>query len=245
MRRQAVVRCSTPTSRIAYPCPVRFVAPIALTGATHLVPTAIFIIRHGAYDHRPSPMGEAASDHGLSDLGLRQTHALLDRLSRTQEIRPDALFCSTLPRARQTAELIAPALGAAPLALPQLCEWESGNEALGLDAFMKRFRELSPTARRTHRFFPGCETIAEFTQRVQTKLAELTRAFEGKTIVLVAHGGVVEVAFSYFLGFGPGPFEGGYPAAGHTSITLWRRSSNREDWVQEFANDTHHLRSTT
>lgn len=208
------------------------------------MPTSIYIIRHGAYDHRPSPEGtEASCDFGLSDLGRKQVQALRDRLIRTQELQADALFCSTLPRARQTAEIIAPALGVAPHALAELCEWESGNEVLGVEAFMAKFHELGPAERRDHRFCPGFETIAEFTRRVQGKLNELRRHYQDKSIVLVVHGGVVEAAFHYFLGFGPGPFEGGYPAAGHASITLWRNSSTREEWVQEFANDTHHLRS--
>lgn len=106
---------------------------------------------------------------------------------------------------------------------------------------MEKFRALTPAERRNYRFHPGYETITEFTGRVHHQLHELINLYEEKTIVLVVHGGVVEAAFHYFLGFGPGPFEGGYPAAGHASITLWRRSSRREDWVQEFANDTQHL----
>lgn len=207
------------------------------------MPTSIFIIRHGAYDHRPSLQNtEAPSDFGLSALGRQQVQALRDRLTRTKEIQTDALFCSTLPRARQTAELIAPVLGVIPQVVAELCEWDSGNEVLGVDAFMEKFRGLTPTERRNHRFHPGFETISEFTGRVHRKLHALINLYEEKTIVLVVHGGVVEAAFHYFLGFGPGLFEGGYPAAGHASITLWRRSSSREDWVQEFANDTHHLR---
>ena len=204
--------------------------------------TSVYLIRHGAYVHRPSPQGEAASDFGLSDLGRQQAAALRDRLARTGEIQADALCCSTLPRARDTAAVIAPALGLPVLAMAELCEWESGNEALGEQAFMAQFQGLEPGVRRTHRFHSGAETIAEFTQRVQGALSDLLRRFEGRTLVLVVHGGVIEAAFAHFLGFGPGPFEGGHPAADHTSITLWRRSTRRGDWVQVFANDTHHLR---
>lgn len=207
------------------------------------MPSSVFLIRHGAYEHRPSLQGEAASDLGLSELGRQQARALRDRLVRTQEIQADALFCSTLPRARQTAELIAPVFGLPLQAVPELCEWESGNEVLGVDLFMARFNALSPTQRLHHRFHPGCETLAEFTERVQSRLAELLQAFDEQTLVIVAHGGIIEVAFAYFLGLGRRPFEGGYPAAGHASITLWRRPAARDDWVQEFANDTHHLRS--
>ncbi len=207
------------------------------------MPTSVFLIRHGAYEHRPSLEGDAASDFGLSELGRQQGCALRDRLARSQEIQADALFCSTLTRAQQTAELIAPVLGLPLHAVPELCEWESGNEAIGLDLFMARFQALSPTRRLHHRFHPSCETLAEFAGRVQSKLAELLQAFAEKTLVIVAHGGVIEVAFAYFLGVGRRPFEGEYPAAGQASITLWRRATARDDWVQEFANDTHHLRS--
>jgi len=210
------------------------------------VSTSVFIIRHGAYDHRPSPEGtEASGDFGLSGLGLKQVSALRDRLARAREIQADALFCSTLPRARQTADLLGPSLGLLPQPVPELCEWESGNEVMGVDSFLTRFNELNPTARRNYRFSPGFETINEFTARVHGKLQDLVHAYQDKTIVLVVHGGVVEAAFHYFLGFCPGPFEGGYPAAGHTSITHWKRSSSREAWIQEFANDTHHLRNAS
>ncbi len=206
--------------------------------------TSVYFIRHGAYDHRPSPEGtEASCDFGLSELGLNQVQALASRLARTKEIAADHLFCSTLPRAVQTAAAISEALGQSPVAMAELREWESGNEVLGNDAFMLQFSSLSAAGRRHHRFVPGFETIAEFTERVHAKLRELVEAHDDKCLVLVVHGGVVEAAFHYFLGFGPGPFEGGYPAAGHASITHWRKSSSREEWVQMFANDTHHLRN--
>lgn len=205
--------------------------------------TSVYIIRHGAYDHRPSPEGtEASCDFGLSALGLQQVEALRSRLERSREIQASGLFCSTLPRAQQTAELLSPTFGLRAQALPALCEWESGNEHLGAEAFMAALEGLSGAERVHHRFWPGFETIHEFTVRVHGALRQLTEAFDGKSLVIVAHGGVVEAAFHYFLGIGSSPFEGGYPAAAHTSITHWRRSAARQEWIQDFANDTHHLR---
>lgn len=207
------------------------------------MPTSVLLIRHGDYVHRPSPAGEAASDHGLSPRGLLQAKALHDRLAITPALRADVLVCSTLPRARQTAEAIAPAWGIAALPMPALCEWESGNEALGAEAFAAQFHAVPAPERRHHRFHPGCETMAEFAQRVCTALAALTTRHAGLGLAIVAHGGVIEVAFQHFLGFGPGLFEGGYPAADQASLTLWRHDQGRHDaWVQVFANDTAHLR---
>jgi probable phosphoglycerate mutase len=207
------------------------------------VATSVYLVRHAAYEHHAAPEGtEAACDGGLSALGRQQATALRDRLKKTSEIRAAALYCSTLPRAVQTAEIIAPALGLEPRASAELCEWESGNNLLGIEAFTLIFDALDPTARRQHRFAEGFETIAEFTTRVQRKLQQMVAEHDGGTIVLVVHGGVVEAAFAYFLGYGLGLFEGGYPAAGFTSITHWRRSRPHGEWVLELANDTHHLR---
>ena len=209
------------------------------------MPTSIFLIRHAAYEHLPSPAGDAASDFGLSQEGRMQAELLAARLRASGEIKPDAFFSSTLPRAVQTAAYLAPVFGLSAVALGDLCEWESGNDALGEAAFKSAWKGLAVNARRTHRFLPGAETIEEFSHRVQKCLAKIVEAHEGKTATLVVHGGVIEAAFAYFLEHGIGPYAGGYPAAGHTSLTLWRSSERGEEWVQEFGNDTFHLRGAT
>ena len=59
---------------------------------------------------------------------------------------------------------------------------------------------------------------------MQGCLGRIVQAHQGQTVVLVVHGGVVEAAFAYFVGQGLKLFEGGHPAAGHTSLTLWRQA---------------------
>ena len=204
--------------------------------------TSVYLIRHGDYDHRRSALGDSASDFGLTDLGRRQVLGLRDRLGHSGEIQSDALYCSTLPRARQTAEIIGPTLGQCPVEVPELREWHNGNDAIGLEAFMATWHALPVGSRPTHRFGPSFETAAEFGLRVRLKLESLITAHQGQTIVLVVHGGVIEAAFCYFVGIDHSHFEGAYPAAGQTSLTLWRECAQRQQWVQVYANDTHHLR---
>ena len=82
--------------------------------------TQLYLIRH-------------ASGGPLSELGVRQAERLRDRLAATGEIRADVLISSTLLRASQTAELVAPALGlptGTPLVLDdQLVERDAGDPA--------------------------------------------------------------------------------------------------------------------
>src|SRR5450759_1486061 len=70
--------------------------------------TQLYLIRHG------EAMGAIkgfVGDGGLSSLGVQQAEQLRDRLLATKEIAADVLIASTLPRAQQTAQIIAPALG--------------------------------------------------------------------------------------------------------------------------------------
>lgn len=177
------------------------------------MPTSVYLIRHGhGHDeHRPSPQGTEAS----CDFGLSE--------------RGRAQVAALAERLHRTGEIQAHVLCCSTL--PRAVQTA---EAIGPAL------RCGP-ARRQHRFVPGFETIAEFSAQVQGALDSLIQQHEDRSLVLVVHGGVIEAAFHHFLGFGPGPFEGGYPAADHASITLWRRAGRQGNWVQRCANDTHHL----
>ena len=108
------------------------------------MPTSLYLIRHAAYDHRPSLAGDAASDFGLNAVGVQQAALLAARLRNSGEIKPEAFFSSTLARAVQTADHLAPVFGISAVPLPELCEWESGNDALGEVAFSSAWERLSP-----------------------------------------------------------------------------------------------------
>src|SRR5574340_79721 len=71
--------------------------------------TELYLIRHG--DYQIGLEDGKYVDQGLTPLGVAQAERLRDRLAATGEIAPDVLIASTLPRARQTAQIISPALG--------------------------------------------------------------------------------------------------------------------------------------
>lgn len=64
----------------------------------------IYLIRHG--DAVPEEDAGSDRDRWLSPRG-REAARVLGRLLREQQVSPDAILCSPLPRAVQTAELIA------------------------------------------------------------------------------------------------------------------------------------------
>jgi broad specificity phosphatase PhoE len=65
----------------------------------------LLLVRHSAPELDPSVPSE---EWGLSEEGRRRCGSLAERLSRH---KPRVLLASTEPKARETAELVAPALG--------------------------------------------------------------------------------------------------------------------------------------
>jgi len=72
--------------------------------------TRLFLIRHGQAVSNVEPMiAGIRGDAGLTPLGVMQAERLRDRLAASGEIKADVFLASSLPRARQTAQIIAPA----------------------------------------------------------------------------------------------------------------------------------------
>src|SRR4051794_4984877 len=85
--------------------------------------TRVFVIRHG---ESRAQAAQILSGHdtctGLTDRGRAQVGALNARLVRTGELGTlEAVYTSVLPRAQETAAILAPALGG--LAAKAECDW--------------------------------------------------------------------------------------------------------------------------
>lgn len=164
-------------------------------------PTRLVLVRHGeAQTHVDQVIGGHNACSGLSELGRRQAAALRDRLARTGEIEADHLYASILPRAIETAEVIAPAVGRSAGDIVRecdLCESHSG-EADGMRWEDWRERYLPEYGDRTpyDPWAPGAESWAEMCVRVGRALHGLARRHRGETVVIACHGGVIEASFS-------------------------------------------------
>jgi len=201
----------------------------------------LYLIRHGEnVEGKTSPDGPL-TDLGLSETGRTQAMALRSRLERTRELKPVILLSSPERRAMETALCIAPALSLAVTPDRDLEEWRSDDGTLDPDAFMAEWRSLSERQRLYHRFMPGCETQLEFSTRVHSALHRIAQQYAGESVVMVTHGGFIQMAYRFFFGFGDAAFRRAYAAAAHTSITCWRQEIAADRWVLQTANDVHHL----
>lgn len=191
--------------------------------------TRIVLVRHG--ESRAQELGVVgghAGCRGLSDLGRRQVEALAERLAGTGELAgATALYSSVMPRAVETAVILAPALGVdAPEQDCAFCEHHPGEgDGLTWDEFNRRWpmTDWSVHARRD----PGGETFAEMGERVAVGLDGLVARHPGETVVVACHGGVV--AWSMLRWFGIDPLDLGGRAwfsPHNASLTEWRVGTN-------------------
>lgn len=209
--------------------------------------TNLYLVRHGeAFSNVEPIIGGMRGDTGLTPLGVKQAEKLRDRLAATGEIPADILIGSTLPRARQTTEIIAPALGIPIIWDDEVQEMNPGEaDGMHLDEFRTKYG--IPDFRRDpfRPLAPGGENWPQFMLRVGTALDRITREHEGQTIVVVCHGGVIDGSFSYFMGLSTlvMPRIDFYPH--NTSLTHWQRWQRADStfyWRLMAYNDALHLR---
>jgi probable phosphoglycerate mutase len=157
--------------------------------------TRLVLIRHGESNATVERrIGGPRTCSGLSPLGRRQTEALAARLAATREVPADRLVASGYPRARETAELLAPVLGLPVEVDEGFGEHEPGPECDGLsfDEFVSRYGTPDWDTNPYDTTFPGGETIADFQHRVGRALFRVVKDNEDATVVIVCHGGVID-----------------------------------------------------
>ena len=213
--------------------------------------TRIVLVRHGEAVCNVSgvccsPLGCT----GLTDRGRAQVGVLAARLTETGELAgADALYSSVLPRAVETARILAPALRAPgdsglmePVQECGFCELHPGD-ADGLDwgDFSARFGNPDWDADPGRVIAPGGESWTGFVNRVSDALDEVAARHPDQLVVVACHAGVVESSLLAKL-----PVVGGREGARmklrtqHASLTTWEVDDGA--WKLIGYNDgAHHL----
>jgi probable phosphoglycerate mutase len=204
--------------------------------------TRMVLVRHGeSVATQEQYIAGYRTCKGLTELGRTQAQALAERLQRTGEIKADVLIASNFPRAIETAEIIAPALGGLEVVEHSgVGEHDPGPicDGMTFDEFVERFGDDRNWEDPYHDNMTGGETISAFHFRVATALHDIAREHRGTTIMVVCHGGVVDVAFRSFLRM---PMTGSFDLHTlNTSLTEFARVSATR-WRLERYNDIAHL----
>ena len=188
----------------------------------------LYLMRHADvayFDPEGKPM--PPQDVPLTPAGIEQARAAADALA---SVRFDRVVTSGLPRAVETARLVAP--GLEPESLPELREIEGGRlrdiSAGALEeAFLGAFRGTVPE----DRAFLGGETIGELLDRVLPALEGLVADESWDVLLAVLHGAVNRAILSWAL-TGRRSFLGGFEQAPGCINVL----DVGEDWIVRAVN---------
>ena len=157
--------------------------------------TRILAIRHGETAWNRDSRIQGHLDIPLNEMGRLQARRMAEAL-RGESI--DMIYVSDLSRARETAQALADATEA-PLTLePLLRERAFGAfEGLSFEEIAARWPEQSERWRRRDLGFApeGGESIPNFYARCVPTVERLAQAHPGRTIAVVAHGGVLDCLY--------------------------------------------------
>lgn len=163
-------------------------------------PTRICLVRHGETEWNAERRIQGQIDIGLNEAGLRQA-AAVGRWLMSAGIT--ALYASDLKRAWTTAQAIGAALGLAPIAAAELRERRYGifegltyaeaqaRHPAGYAAFEGRNADYD---------FENGESLQVMFARVTGKLKAIAAAHAGQNVVVVLHGGVLDIVNRFVRG---------------------------------------------
>jgi probable phosphoglycerate mutase len=203
----------------------------------------LILVRHGdAFAGFHGPIGGPTACRGLTDLGRSQAAALGKHLASTGRLQIDVLLTSEIPRAIETARIIAMVLD--HQIVPQdcaLCEVHTGD-ADGVDwaDYPARFGVFDMVAEPDRLFAPGGDSWNSFHERVDHTMNRLAVEHPRQTVMAVCHAGVIAASLRVRLGVPPGAHIARLVPA-HTGLTEWAHDDTTGQWTLRSYNDTRHL----
>lgn len=206
----------------------------------------LIVIRHGqSYVNLGDWENLESMDTALTDLGQQQAAALRDWL-KAQDKSADALYASTMKRTRETAQYVFDALGVQPIFDDRLREvGNSHHDGKPVDevdlprvyANTENPSPFSPTVTDVI----NAESWMHFRIRIGQFVHDIYDEYAGKTVYVVAHGGVMAALFDLVFNVGV------YRQCGvNTENTGWSRfeyhpGHSFTDWVLHDHNRVDHL----
>ncbi len=164
--------------------------------------TELVVVRHGETVWNLEGRHQGHLDSDLSALGIRQAKAIADRLGK---ISFSALYSSDLKRAFHTAQYIAQKTGHSILVDRRLRERDYGIfRGMTLEEIQKKFPEQYIHFRSGDPDYviPEGESGRHKFDRVLECVQEIIKAHEGRRVVIVTHGGVLDALFRHTVGLG-------------------------------------------
>lgn len=197
----------------------------------------IILVRHAIPVRREVEDGPA--DPELSESGHRQAEFMAAYLA-AEPI--DALYCSPMKRARQTADPLARAADLTATAVDGVAEYDRhSNEYVPIEELKAtndpRWQEML-----NGQWPPSDEGEDEFVGRVVSSIESIIESHPSQRVVIVCHGGVINAYAAHVLGLGLGQ-QRSFFYPNYTSIHRFAAARSGERSIVTL-NETSHLRGT-
>ena len=161
--------------------------------------STILLVRHGNTPTTGKVLPGRAKGLSLSDTGLDQAKTAAERIAALARV--DAIYCSPLERARETAAPIAAARGLKAKVDRGLLECDFGDWTGAQLSKLSKLPEWSTVQRAPSMFrFPNGESFTEMQVRMVSTLDRLRSAHPGGTIVCVSHADPIKAAVAHAVG---------------------------------------------
>jgi len=162
--------------------------------------TTLFLVRNADTEFTRDRRVAGRRDIGLSAAGRTQAGALRDLLADRHDFAE--ILASPLPRAVETAEIVAAPFGLGVVRDPRLIDFDAGrwegqsHQEIGASDEYRRFIE-NPLSES----IPGGEKLIDVRDRVVAAASQALADNElGATILLVSHAGPLRVLLAHYLG---------------------------------------------
>ena len=199
--------------------------------------TKIILIRHGESEANQLSTLAGFSDYPLTDLGLEQAGITAEHL-KNEKI--DAVYSSDLLRALTTVQPHAEQRGLSVISCPELREtfcgdWEGGVLADLQAKYPVEYQRMRETLDFT---YPGGENWWDSGVRFYNKALEIAKQNPDRTVLIVAHGGVIRVFWALVCGTPKEQAAQTHPYATNASYTVVEFDGERFIPI-EYSHDSH------
>jgi broad specificity phosphatase PhoE len=184
--------------------------------------TELVLVRHGETIWHAENRYAGSSDVPLTPQGIEQAERLAG-WARTGEL--EALWCSPLSRARETARRVADATGLTPRVDSRLRELHFGEgEGLTAVEMEQRFpgRLAAFRADPVTHHLPGGEDPRRAVERAMESLEEITLAVPEGRVLVVAHTTLIRLCLCRLLGIPLSHYRRVFPFLRNAGLTVVR-----------------------
>jgi 2,3-bisphosphoglycerate-dependent phosphoglycerate mutase len=183
--------------------------------------TDLILLRHGETDWNRELRFQGHVDVGLNDIGLEQARRLARRLAGEIAHR---LYASDLLRAQQTAQPVSGLMSLPTVSDAALREQSFGAvDGMSVDDIKAQHPQAWEGWLRFHEDYcmPEGESTRQFHARVMDAVHRLIAAHPAQTLVVVTHGGVLDMIYRTARSLGlNGPRQSDIPNAGLNRVRV-------------------------